>query len=1271
MDRIDKKFLHVQFLIKVYQKNGTEFQSFFEDIMQKAFSDFQKIKPYGKKGDGGNDGYRPTEGIYYQIYAPKNPNEKEASAAQKLKEDFEKLKADWDQISRIKEYFFVFNDKEDGVSINIEKALAELKNNNPNIKFQKFTPKDLEGIFFALNIDEISDLGFDVDSRNVLSITRDCLEKLEVNLDKGNVGFVKKTLNKIFKDIVLTLQDEDLSLTYEILEARTLQKLERREEAKEKYESLCKRYPNDPQAILYLAEIYLDKEDFEKNEELLIKAEKIDSSYWLLELEKLIRDFRLSRQIDVEEIDEQTFPNDPRIKSNFYRLYSLFLVRERDHSRAESFIERAIYLNPENIYNYDTKLSILEGRVLSQNADKEKLQKDKKSFLTEIEKIEQIIANWGELGPRNQAFINFRKINALQVEENRSEIGTLAKESLELLLQCFFDQMIDKLLVEILMFVELYPEDFEILLQYLQNADKPISDNLAKGIVFQFNLKGNLLTDGKKFIEATKKKSILDFIGNIENKKYDEVWMFLKEDPKFAITMAKSAKEFPDLRKKIIENLPNDGSTQKVKLWFQLYYDEENFDEAFDLLKGFDLSNLSYFECKISLEIANKVKAWDFVVIILEKLWEYEKDKHDVLHLKLQLFTANLNLEKFLEVIQIGEQILSNIDEMELLNDHDKEVLLEQTVWARLRRNEYQDAKILLENYLNLSTSFEFKTGVEAEVYLRNRDAHKALTSVVEGIKFLKIPTPEQYGSLFMFFTKMDNFIDLSLTSTKKVKTNCFVKFEGQERWYFIGDEDELDVTKISSSDEKFTKFLGKKIREKIPFDHKYSSDMTEYTIESILPIEKYILWQCRHHAQKLTHEHRWDVVRPIEVPVTGGTVDTKYLEAFLGDERKKRDDFFDLYCRGNFPLAFLAINEGGLTNAIGLITNENKGFIKFSSGSLDEINQQKVVAKRIIEGEPFYIDGTSAFILSEIGLLEKINEHLPNLKVPQSVITFLLEIAEIIRYIPGQSGHMGYVQGKLKISSVDEEKRAAIQSNFENCRKILESIPKNIEAISSANKSDCFSEQKVPSELCDACILAQRDESIVLTEDFLYLQTNELETKKKAPEYCSSFALIKVLYEQKKITFDQHLDFFTYLSFYRFRFLPLTPEDLEKAVIGDGDIKIVQPERIRQFNFPLTLSEEYGVPFDKAFSVVGRFLLGVLVDDSILPKMAERIFAEILSAFPIDKDKKYLGKLFVRVCVQAINTDRQEIIIGIRVQEKIDLLWQFTEIYGSKINFR
>ncbi len=388
MDKIDTNYLRLQFWLRIHEKNATEFQSFFEDIMEKAFPDFLKIRPYGNKGDSGNDGYRPDAGIYYQVYAPKNPKEKEAGAAQKLKKDFQKLKTAWDQISKVKTFYFVFNDKGAGTGIEIERALAELRSANQNIEFKKLIAKDLEEIFFKLKDEQILALGFGIDLTNALRIARESLAKLEVDLDRDNGKFVIRALENQ-KNIILSLDDENLLIEYEILEARALWKFERIKEAKQKYESLCKRYPNDPRAFLYLAELYLNDEDLEKNEELLKHAERIDRNHWLLALERLIREHRLGNQIDFVSIDEDSFPTDPRARSNFYRLYAFFLERAGDQVRAESFIERAIHLNPERITNHLVKLSILEGRIFSPAVDTEKLQKDAADFLSQIDALEQ------------------------------------------------------------------------------------------------------------------------------------------------------------------------------------------------------------------------------------------------------------------------------------------------------------------------------------------------------------------------------------------------------------------------------------------------------------------------------------------------------------------------------------------------------------------------------------------------------------------------------------------------------------------------------------------------------------------------------------------------------------------------------------------------------------------------------------------------------------------------------------------------------------------
>lgn len=1261
---VDTNYLRLQFSNKVLKASGAEFQSFFENVMSSAFPEFQKIRPYGRKGDGGNDGYIPSEGRYFQAYAPLNPQEKEADAAKKIKNDFEKVKKNWDKISTVKKYNFVFNDKEMGVGIEIEKALAELGKANPTITFQKFTPKDLGNIFFTLQSDQIVALGFDVDSRNTLKVIRGLLNELEVDLDRDNVAFVEKSLSNI-KSAVSDLNNNDLILEFDILEARTLQKQEKVDEARCKYENLAKRYPRDPRPVLYQAEIYLNEDNLQKNDELLRQAEAIDKNHWLLKLEKLVRACATDEKVDLSEIDENDFPHDKKLKSNFYRIYSLLYGTDGDYEKADSFIEKAIRLYPDKFSNYSAKLSLLEDRLFSpgeRNNQKELAEK----FLSEIDSVEQIAKKWGELGTRSKAVSYARKLKAFQILENPPLIVQNAKDCFECLMQCYFDRPIDAIFVGILTHIILPNDDQKRLLSYLYAAKKTISDNLTKLLVVQFINQNTLYSEGKDFFQKIGNKTIHDFIWDLENKEYAKILEFLEDDHSFAVAIANTAKDHPELRFRIIENLPDDGNIQKDKLFLLLNNDEGATDKAFDILRKLDLSNLGYFESRYVLDVARKKEAWDFISILLENLISLEKDKKSLLDLKLQLFTARFNLKQYREAAKIGEQILSCKEELDLINDENKESLLVQTLLAMVRRDELPQALRLMETHIGLLKTSESILSIKVGLYLKNKIPEKALSSIVEGMKLIQNPTPEQYAGLFLYFTEIGNMMDFPLSSLEEVINGCFVKIKGQERWYFIGDDNELDATKIAQSNQLFNFFIKKKLGDKIQIKEKYRADNHEMDIENILPIEKYICWQCQHNTQELAKKNILDGIKIIDVPTTADGTDFTYIKAFLEDDKNPREKFFELYAKQPLPLAFLAANEGGLTGAIGHIINEQKGYVHFSPGSIEEINQQKEIAQKILDGEKFYLDGTSALILGETGLLEDIHPYLSGLMIPQSVITFLFDISDKFRYAPGQIGHMGYAQGRIVFSEIDPETREKVRDNFKKATDILESKPQNIQVISQANKTDTFSETRIEPALCDACILAQRDGHSVLTEDHIYLKVNELDTKKTAPLYCSSFALIRILYEQGKIGFQKYLEFFHYLAGYRFRFLPITVEDIEKSVFGEKDVKVFRPENIKLWNFPLTLSEEYGVPFGMAVTVIGKFLIKMLIDDSVVREMMDKIFIEIMETFPT-KDKGQFGQLLLSVTVTTINKVQQKIILGRSTQEKFDSLSQLAEIYKSK----
>ena len=1275
MKALDKHYLSLQFKLKIHSKNATEFQNFFENIMEQAFDDFRKVPSGG--GDGGNDGWIRRLGRYYQVYAPNVPATKDSEAAKKLKDDFDKLKKNWNQVEEIKEYYFVYNDKYAGAN-KPEEVLADLRNQNPNIKFELFLAKNLEDIFFQLDEMKILSLGFNVDLRMAISNGLEYLKKVEVELDREHAKYAKNRLVDV-ENIISTLNDDGLLLEYKILECRCLQKIERIDEAIDKYNNIARMYPDDPRALLYLSEICLSQYENDKNKKLIEKAKEIDGDFWLVKLEELVRKDNLGEEIDASDIDENSFPDNPREKSSYYRVYSSILEKSGNQTQAVSFIEKAIYFNPERFSNYISKVSSAINRIFS-NQDTSQRSEDSQKLLHEISEVETMFSEHGDIGPRNKAILNAMRLHVFRLIESTQEYEKIAKETFELSLSCHLDKQIQQIISSFLQIVLLPERDLNRLLEFLRNSKCKLSEDLSTVIFFQCNIHNNLFSTGKTFFENIGNKKYYQFIIAVENENEDEVLSFLKKNTHLSVIMASTLKSFPKLRKSIIENLPDDGSIQKDKLLLLLNFDEKDFDEAYEILKTLDLSALGYFECQPIFQIVKQKKAWDFEIIIIEKLLEKESDPKQIINLKLELFNALFNLRNYRELIDLGESILKEYFKKGELGANQEYVLC-NTILACFERGKvdhsaFERAIEVLQEYQLSNPSFEFKVGVEAEAYLYNNQPEKALGSLIDGVKIKKVFSSTEYAKLyFLLCIKICGKIELKLESLPTVVANSFIKLKDKDNWYFIGENDELDAILINSENNKYHAFLDKKVGEQIALEERYNLGHKERIeiIENIFPIEQYILWKTIHNFNKLSQDGDLEGVWMVNMPKQDETIDPQYLLNFLVDLHSRTEPFFKLYCKeNNIPFAMLAVSEGGFASAIGKIQREQKGFINLSSGAPEDFENQKKVAMKVIEKKaPFYIDATSALFLCEIGLLPKIITHLPGLKVPQSVINLLANISEKFRYTEGQMGSMGYVQGKISISTLEKDKSDLVRSNFLNGIITFESNPDNICVISEANKIDCFPEMKIPAELCDACSLAIRNDTPVLTDDPLYLKMVELQTKKAAPEYFSSLALVRVLSDKNRINFNEYLKFFGYLSSYRCRFLALNSDDIEKAVFGDSRVNVINVENILQFNLPLTLSKDYGVNFKIAFRVLFEFFIKVLSDDTITFDVKEKILFQLIDSFPTDLSKKDFLHLLLSSCIKAVEHMERNIVLSIstqRMRHEIDKLFQLKEIYGPEI---
>ena len=158
----EKYVARLLFKNKVLQYKGQSFEDFFVLIMTKAEPEFQAVKAYGNIGDRKNDGFIRTSGTYYQVYAPEEISKDKTirDAVCKLENDFKGLYENWNDTCQIKKYYFVINDRYEGLPAPIIQKVCEL-NADPlysEIEILTFTAKDLQRVFDALDETDIQEV---------------------------------------------------------------------------------------------------------------------------------------------------------------------------------------------------------------------------------------------------------------------------------------------------------------------------------------------------------------------------------------------------------------------------------------------------------------------------------------------------------------------------------------------------------------------------------------------------------------------------------------------------------------------------------------------------------------------------------------------------------------------------------------------------------------------------------------------------------------------------------------------------------------------------------------------------------------------------------------------------------------------------------------------------------------------------------------------------------------------------------------------------------
>lgn len=152
LSRDERNLARLQFQNKALKANGTEFETFFTDIMCYYSSEFRQVKPHGQLGDGKKDGFIPSSGSYYQVYSPERI---EASdAINKLNEAIDYIALHPILNVPVKNFYYVINDRYKGVFEAIYNAISEASNRH-NINCSLLLINNLEDICLSLDEDKL------------------------------------------------------------------------------------------------------------------------------------------------------------------------------------------------------------------------------------------------------------------------------------------------------------------------------------------------------------------------------------------------------------------------------------------------------------------------------------------------------------------------------------------------------------------------------------------------------------------------------------------------------------------------------------------------------------------------------------------------------------------------------------------------------------------------------------------------------------------------------------------------------------------------------------------------------------------------------------------------------------------------------------------------------------------------------------------------------------------------------------------------------------
>lgn len=1115
---------------------------------------------------------------------------------------------------------------------------AIVHKDNNTVKFNRsLADKNIDPIWIGSydEIDEIFEglINSRIDYDEIAQDYDSYFAEVKRYIDRQNIDDLKVLLNSK-RDFYSNTKNTKFRLTYELYSAKCCELEERYEDALEEYNRIEQEYPRDFLASLYLASYYLSVGNHTMFDQQLNKAKKrIPSSHWLYDYLQYsnvqscgVKVFFSKKMIASE--------NDKQIRSVLYELMCRTHLMNGDMVQALTTIEEAIRLSPDNVSFFLMRLRILVGKLPEKkyvNLVEESLNQFKKRFSDSNSLNTELLIKYCHL--------------YYMYDTNQAFDKSVLEETFYTLLKCSFDIRIEKILCDIFLLFTIPKESLIDVLNYLSTSSIDrgihISNYLNEYIFFNLS-KHNLLTaHGIEYYSKVKATKFIELIKAIDEKNVEKIFAIVDKKEPFAINFVQSLNSTPDLQYTLINQIEI-PQVMKQNLLVIHYFKLGELEKAEKELNKIPLDTFNYHDLKsLVFRIYKENESWFELIQVIDTLLNIEVDVYTLFNLRIEKFYALIELKSFKTAFELSGIILESNKENEYCSTEQIQGLLADAIyscmsWSCTRQYNLDKALEFLRRYKPNSVSYKFQIGIEAKVYVLRGELEEAINVITDAVISKGDLNAYEYAKLYeLVSVRISNDLPISNKSKDIIQDGDIVKLSDSPLWYYVGKDCVLD-TLDSFVSGKYDKMIGQKLGTQVRFQSKYGKE-TLATVDCILDIRQYLLHKVIESYNTLGKADNLEDTHFFETPNDPEQMINKWIEHFENIYEVENSIFKEYSEKEFVPLSILSIATKGIEKAFCKIFQSENAFIKGSSGNLQKVATQIAMCREILNTDkPFVIDGTAAFLLSESGCLKKMLDSFNNIIIPESVILFLQRIANSLIPLNNQKGgRLGYNNGKVYYRERDLQADKDLIEKINSDLQYLETC--NVEIVSPQPESNFVSHNFVPDEITDAYLLSQKYDCPILTDDYNTYEYRHAEAKEPLASYISTFALVKTLYTSEELSLEDYLSFFNFLTQIRYQYLHFTVEDLKNAVYGTSIIAQFKPEAIRNFNFRLTLSENYGASIKNATHLLAEFLTIIVLDQSISNKLLQMLFIEIINEYPDDLDKYSLCLKLIDLCQKSI----------------------------------